>query len=82
MSQVVLGKLCAALGTTGDSSLFTLLCFLHNVALGVYSMVRPLALLYRSLWLLLLLLDQRAQRWTAGLSSLKTTVNSLGACFR
>ena len=39
VSKVLLGKLCAALGTSGTSSGFTCLCFLHNVALAAFSML-------------------------------------------
>lgn len=50
-SKIILDKLCAALGTTGASAGFTLLCFAHNVALAVFSMVtwfRSWAIVYSS----------------------------------
>jgi len=50
-SKVALGKLCAALDTSGKSSGFTFLCFAHNVALAVFSMVtwfRSWAIVYSS----------------------------------
>ena len=40
LAKVVLVRVCAALGTTGRSAGFTAFCFLHNVAIGLFSLVR------------------------------------------
>ena len=40
LAKVVLVRACAALGTTGRSAGFTAFCFLHNVAIGLFSLVR------------------------------------------